>query len=124
MHVFSISSLTESYCLGSVCRELFDTENEAARAYDTALWRLKPREARNYANFKDTCPPDVAEMLASLEKVCSHLGCSMCRTTVLRGRHLSLHVCTRSAHGPSDSSHSPYSSCCCCKARHSLPPTA
>ena len=24
---------------------------------------------RNYANFKDTCPPDVAELLASLEKV-------------------------------------------------------
>lgn len=50
-------------------REMFDTENEAARAYDTALWRLKPREARNYANLKDTCPPDVAEMLATLEKV-------------------------------------------------------
>lgn len=51
------------------CRELFDTETEAARAYDTALWRLKPREARNYANFKDTCPPDVAELLSTLEKV-------------------------------------------------------
>lgn len=49
---------------------MFDTETEAARAYDTALWRLKPREARNYANFKDTCPPDVAEVLAALEKVC------------------------------------------------------
>lgn len=53
-----------------ICRELFDTEAEAARAYDTALWRLKPREARNYANFKDTCPPDVAELLSTLEKVC------------------------------------------------------
>jgi hypothetical protein len=48
---------------------MFDTETEAARAYDTALWRLKPREARNYANFKDTCPPDVEELLASMEKV-------------------------------------------------------
>jgi hypothetical protein len=57
-------------------RELFDTENEAARAYDTALWRLKPREARNYANFKDTCPPDVAEMLATLEKVGQSRECS------------------------------------------------
>jgi hypothetical protein len=48
---------------------MFDTETEAARAYDTALWRLKPHEARNYANFKDTCPPDVEELLASMEKV-------------------------------------------------------
>jgi hypothetical protein len=50
-------------------RELFDTELEAARAYDTAVWRLKPREARNYANFKDTCPPDVAEALKAADKV-------------------------------------------------------
>jgi hypothetical protein len=48
---------------------MFDSEVEAARAYDAALWRLKPREARNYANFKDTCPEDVAELLASLDKV-------------------------------------------------------
>lgn len=51
------------------CRELFDSEMEAARAYDTAVWRLKPREARNYANFKDSCPPDVAEALKALDKV-------------------------------------------------------
>jgi hypothetical protein len=50
-------------------RELFDTEQEAARAYDTAVWRLKPREARNYANFKDSCPPDVAEALKAADKV-------------------------------------------------------
>lgn len=37
-------------------RELFDSEEEAARAYDRALWRLKPREARSYVNFKDTAP--------------------------------------------------------------------
>jgi len=51
------------------CRELFDTEMDAARAYDTAVWRLKPREASVYANFKDTCPPDVAEVLKSTDKV-------------------------------------------------------
>ncbi|KFM28745.1 AP2-like ethylene-responsive transcription factor TOE3 [Auxenochlorella protothecoides] len=34
-------------------RELFDSEEEAARAYDSALWRLKPKEARSYVNFKD-----------------------------------------------------------------------
>lgn len=38
-------------------RELFDSEEEAARAYDAALWRLKPREARSYVNFKDEVPP-------------------------------------------------------------------
>ena len=26
---------------------------EAARAYDRALWRLKPKEAHSYVNFKD-----------------------------------------------------------------------
>jgi len=50
------------------CRELFDTEMEAA-AYDTAVWRLKPRDAMNHANFKDSCPDDVAEVLKSLDKV-------------------------------------------------------
>eukprot|EP00775_Hariotina_reticulata_P004771 gene4771-5021_t len=49
-------------------REMFDTEVDAARAYDTAVWRLKPREAAVYANFKDTCPPDVAEILQSTDK--------------------------------------------------------
>lgn len=52
-----------------VDRETFDSESDAARAYDTALWRLKPREASNYVNFKDTCPTEVAETLAALEKV-------------------------------------------------------
>jgi hypothetical protein len=51
------------------CRELFDTELDAARAYDTAVWRLKPREAGVYANFKDSCPPDVAEVLKATDKV-------------------------------------------------------
>lgn len=38
-------------------RELFDTEAEAARAYDAAVWRLKPTEARSYVNFKGEGPP-------------------------------------------------------------------
>lgn len=33
-------------------RELFDSEEDAARAYDGAVWRLKPREAKSYINFK------------------------------------------------------------------------
>ena len=34
-------------------RELFDREEEAARAYDGAVWRLKPKEAKSYVNFKE-----------------------------------------------------------------------
>ncbi|KAL0050257.1 hypothetical protein WJX82_007522 [Trebouxia sp. C0006] len=34
-------------------RELFDSEEEAARAYDGAVWRLKPKEAKSYVNFKE-----------------------------------------------------------------------
>ena len=42
-------------------RELFDSEEAAARAYDRALWRLKPTEAASYVNFKDeACGMDVA----------------------------------------------------------------
>lgn len=33
-------------------RELFDSEREAACAYDAAVWRLKPGEAKSYVNFK------------------------------------------------------------------------
>jgi hypothetical protein len=50
-------------------REQFDAEEEAARAYDVAVWRLKPREAANYANFKDTCPEDVTQALAAADRV-------------------------------------------------------
>lgn len=39
-------------------RELFDSEEEAARAYDRALWRLKPKEAASYVNFKNERPPE------------------------------------------------------------------
>ena len=40
-------------------RELFDSEEAAARAYDRALWRLKPQEAQSYVNFKDDMPDGV-----------------------------------------------------------------
>ena len=38
-------------------RELFDSEDEAARAYDAAVWRLKPKDACSYINFKDAPVP-------------------------------------------------------------------
>jgi hypothetical protein len=41
-------------------RELFDSEEAAARAYDMALWRLKPSEAASYVNFKDEPHGEVA----------------------------------------------------------------
>lgn len=34
-------------------RQLFDSEADAARAYDDAVWRLKPKEAISFVNFKD-----------------------------------------------------------------------
>ena len=46
-------------------RELFDSEEEAARAYDRALWRLKPREARSYVNFKAEIPADADALAAA-----------------------------------------------------------
>lgn len=48
-----------------VYRELFDTEEDAARAYDMAVWRLKPVEATSYVNFPDQCPEEVRRLLAS-----------------------------------------------------------
>lgn len=56
-------------CARHACREMFDTEAAAARGYDVALWRLKPREARQYVNFKDSCPPDVADMVRRCDQV-------------------------------------------------------
>jgi hypothetical protein len=41
----------------------------AARAYDVAVWRLRPGEAAAWANFPDTCPPDVAAALAGRSAV-------------------------------------------------------
>ena len=49
-------------------REAFDAEDDAARAHDAAMWRLRPRDARAYVNFKDSCPPDVAEALRRASK--------------------------------------------------------
>lgn len=72
------AALGASTVLVPSCREMFDTEMEAARAYDTAVWRLKPREARNYVNFKDSCPADVAEILEETEKVCSLVSYARC----------------------------------------------
>jgi len=46
-------------------RELFDSEEEAARAYDGAVWRLKPKEAKSYVNFKER-PGQASTMLGSL----------------------------------------------------------
>lgn len=34
-------------------RALFESEAEAAHAYDAAVWRLKPKEATSFVNFKD-----------------------------------------------------------------------
>ena len=44
-------------------RELFDSEEEAARAYDDAVWRLKPKEAKSYINFKERFNGDRAGRL-------------------------------------------------------------
>ena len=40
------------HTLPHTCARVPRSEEEAARAYDRALWRLKPREARSYVNFK------------------------------------------------------------------------
>ena len=50
-------------------RELFDCEREAARAYDAAVWRLKPGEARSYVNFKARVRAGAAAQRA---------GCAVC----------------------------------------------
>lgn len=41
------------------CWFFLRSEEEAARAYDRALWRLKPKEAHSYVNFKDQIPAEV-----------------------------------------------------------------
>lgn len=49
-------------------RELFDSEEEAARAYDGAVWRLKPKEAKSYVNFKER-PGQATSKLAKAAKM-------------------------------------------------------
>jgi hypothetical protein len=44
-----------SFYLLALAAELFDNELDAARAYDKAVWRLKPGEAKAYVNFKVGC---------------------------------------------------------------------
>lgn len=52
--------------LAATPSELFDNELDAARAYDKAVWRLKPAEAKAYVNFKVRCrcPPSKATPVA------------------------------------------------------------
>eukprot|EP00803_Ostreobium_quekettii_P008485 evm.model.scf_346.5 EVM.evm.TU.scf_346.5 scf_346:61221-74038(-) len=52
-------------------RELFDTEMEAAQAYDAAVWKLKPREAKSYINFKDSRPADIEEHIKAHSRASS-----------------------------------------------------
>ena len=47
------------------------SEEEAARAYDRALWRLKPKEAHSYVNFKDEVPPEVRCTTAGGTALCA-----------------------------------------------------
>ena len=49
-------------------RELFDSEEEAARAYDGAVWRLKPKEAKSYVNFKER-PGQASNKLAKAARI-------------------------------------------------------
>ncbi len=47
------------------------SEEEAARAYDRALWRLKPKEAHSYVNFKDEASgKQIAGLTLVVEFVC------------------------------------------------------
>lgn len=38
-------------------RAVFESEEEAARAYDAAVWRLKPGDAKSFINFPEERPP-------------------------------------------------------------------
>jgi len=66
-------------------REMFDTEYDAARAHDVALWRLKPTQAASYVNFPDTCPPHVADALAQADRVRGSGACLLWRVVVVVG---------------------------------------
>ena len=60
-------------------RELFDSETDAAAAYDAAVWRLKPREAKSYVNFKDRT---LGPARAGVRKPCGQARCG-CRVALL-----------------------------------------
>ena len=77
-------------------RELFDSEEEAARAYDKAVWRLRPEMALAYVNFPENAPNESLREAAYKRKN---------QATPSRwASWLQLVLCTEAAYRPSSSS--------------------